>query len=198
MLRYRRQLLITLMLAALGLLVASSAFACTVWKGKFSVTGDSGGTVEAIGAGQTMVDCAAATGTAEATNGGWVTITMEPGTCDGSTYTLSAGDDYEINYINDEAYLPAGFPTHRNWLLDCMSPADGVDVHRLQPRDNGTADVEIDINGYSLDDTGSPGSRDFDLPTLGNYQANSMTDESAICISDPSAGEGMQAPINMI
>jgi len=96
------------------LALASIAYACTVFKGKMTLTAG-GGTSEAVGdplAG--MVPCASPTPTSGATvtTNGTLRVQVAPASCDGTSYKLADGK-FAITYFPQKNAVA---------LLDCMNP----------------------------------------------------------------------------
>ncbi len=168
----RKTLSVPFVTLAAVIALSSTAFACTVFKGTFTLKGN---------ASTTKVT---STGTATS-----MTSTISPGIAKakktGGVVTLWAGADaygrklpvnnYLIRYFNGKAY-----DSHTNWVVDCMAGRSGVQL--------GTADV----NSYGKF-VGQP--LKFSLP---DGTANTAPQESAVCVSDRAGAYGNQVPVTIV
>ncbi|MGI8685511.1 MAG: hypothetical protein ACR2MO_10565 [Acidimicrobiales bacterium] len=162
------------------MVVASVAYACTTFKGTFTVTPggtNSSGSVTATGncSGMGYSSGGAPSGgvgaaTAKASTG---TGTVSIATSAGGGCQLTAGT-YDINYLNGPA-----FRNHTNRVLDCMSGLGGTSVNLGQ--------VSVNSSGVA--------SGTFNLPlSVGDVSPL----ESAVCISDTVAIEAHMVPVFII
>lgn len=170
------------------MLLASSAYACTVFRGKMTVTGG-GGSTFATGNNSSMSWCAAPADNASASSGGGakgadgssITVTIQPGDC--NTSSPSSRSDYDINFYNGKAFTytissTTGKRVYSTWLVDCMSP-----------RDAGV--VNLGYGGVYTN--GTTKSWTVALPSVTN--ANASGQASAVCFSDRFGNNGNQVPI---
>lgn len=194
---HRRGLVGTFTALGAVLTLSSAAFACTVWKGKLSVTGNADSyatTATAHGKNTGMEHCAKSPiGSAKAlATAGAVKIAIAPH--DGSAVNGAAcpagqlADGwYDVRYLNGAAFTTDQPGSYRNWLLDCMNGSVGVEVSEVQVV-SGTVALTSAIN-------------------LGTSSYKNLpTDESAICVSGPGpsqnanqgASEGNQVPLTIV
>lgn len=180
--------------AVLGgiMLLGSSAYACTTFKGKMTVTGG-GGSTAATGANNPLNgmswcsvptdNAAAPTGGAHGADGSAITVTIQPAACTLTTASPSTRTNYDINFINGKAFTytisgTTGKRVYSSWILDCMSPSGGT----VQNLASGKSYTMGATTSYSVS-----------LPAVTN--ANASGDASAVCFSDPNGAEGNQVPI---
>lgn len=179
--------------AAVGavMLLSSSAYACTIFRGKMTVTGG-GGSTSASGSGGTtgMSWCtagkpadnaAAPAGGAHGADGSAITVTIGPGVC--NTETPTSRSDYDINFYNGKAFTysissTTGKRVYSNWLVDCMSP-----------RLSGVAN--LGFGGAYTNGT----TKSWTVPLPSVTSANLSGQASAVCFSDPGGANGNEVPI---
>jgi hypothetical protein len=200
----RRKLMVGFAIAAGVLTLSSTAFACTIWKGRLTVSVASGGsgTVTGWGANLGMQHCPTMPwqGTAQVhagSNGptppahasGSVNVTVAPttstevGIC---ASKLKAGT-HDINFLNTGLGDFVGTGPAREWVHDCMTGG--------HPKTFKIGSITVDSNG-----NGAASNVVIDKP--GRTGTNEIQDwpgmESAICVSTTDAAEGMQNPIIVI
>lgn len=155
------------------LLMTSTAFACTVFKGRFTVTPSApggSGSVTAVGNNSGMGYCGSGpSGTAQfATGGGGFSAVVAPDNtgCNGSK-------------------LPAGLYTI-TW-----SPGPSVNNNNVyDPRINDCMNLSKNQLGTMVVDTNGDGS--------GSYTLSAPSGDAQICVSDPTGGRGNQVPVKVI
>lgn len=174
------------------MILASTAYACTVWAGKFLVSGEypGGATVTATG---TPTGCSGGKPTGGMTQNvdsnvartkrspavGTVTVETQPGT---GCNKLPAGA-YDINW-----YSGKGYSNHTTWSRDCMSPLMGTGVK--------VGAIQVNSAGNSVDPvTGANSSSKF---TITSPFANIGGEEGAVCVSDATGTYGNQAPMTVM
>lgn len=182
----KRLFLIPLLAMAAATVAAATAFACTVFRGTFDVTGNAAGsgTVRVTGndTGGMLLKSVSAPIAKASVNGGSVTVStgVDPAK---ATNMLPARTDYQIRFYNSTAAAP-GFSGHNtNWVTDCMAGPGGGGT-QLGPN------VTV-ANGMI---SGQPVMRS--LPS--SLRADTSPQESAVCISDPTGGSGNQAPLTIL
>lgn len=189
----KKTMLVPFTIAAAVLLLASAAYACTVWAGKFTVWGDVAGPVSATGqptgcnsagnptGGMNQVVDGGSAKTASPV--GEVRVMAEPaGTLPAGCVNKLPAGVYDINW-----YGGRGYSNHTTWSRHCMSPLMG-----LRER---VGEVRVDSDGYSLKADGSRGDSRF--PLVSPFR-NIPPEEGAVCISDPLGGYGNQAPMAVV
>lgn len=158
---------------ALVLAPATGAFASERFRGKLKVSGDAATTsVVAIGDGGFNTWCGGyPSGSASASSGGSLTVTVRPAParCGGST--LSKGR-YSVNFVNGPA-----MSKDLGAVLGCMRVEGAV----------------VNLGTIFVDRYGNGGPKTFSLPAP--LVANGPSDESAVCVSDSTVHWGNQAPI---
>jgi hypothetical protein len=195
----RRGLLFGSAVVAIVLALASTAWACTTFKGRMTVTDANGNSSTVVGDGSGMDFCdtgfgdkvpAADTG-ATGTPGAQITVSVEPADCNGTTFQLDDGN-YDVNFVNwvtEQNQTKSGFKSTDggatyDWWADCMSGILGAQVV--------LADQTFQVvNGTN---TGTP----YTLPGANeiDWKVNDLTtDQSAVCVSSNGGGQGLQAPI---
>lgn len=204
-----RKFILVFLSAATVLALASSAYACTAFRGVLELTGNKSGawpgspTSKTIGANNGgMAHCnGSPTGYARATQtSGLVDVLVRPTVsgdgCHSSTNKL-AGGTYDVNYVNGAAFSGDVPGSYRNYLIDCMSE-DGTTVKNLGV-------LTIDSAGYSLKADGTRGAQNYPLgnsATTNNVDpvTNKPLDESAICVAGPNQGisQGNQGPVAIV
>ncbi len=183
----RKGLTFGTMVVAGVMVLASAAFACTTFKGTMTVTGNSQtpGTSTAVGKNSSMSHCSVTPG-ANATSGGSVTISSTATNLSGcASSTLNANTVYDVNFVGGKAFgKPNPGPTAvYQWLIDCMSPPGGS-VKNL-----GTA---------TTDPSGNVAATTYSLTPAGSLTNNNLGEDSAVCLSTPSGGNGNQAPVHIV
>jgi len=189
--RYPKKLLLMPFGAVAAVLVlTSAAYACTVFRGTLTLTGNLGGSVTATGLRTGMVSRISSTKASASANDGWVRVSVgTDGCCNRLPDKDSTGAlrNYQINFFNGE-----GFDTHGHWYSDCMTGDSGVT--RANVRLNSSGQIAQQLIGSSYVNVAQP-----IQVSLGNgLTRNVGTQESAVCISDDSALYGNQAPITII
>lgn len=182
---YRRKkfLMVPFVAAALVLAVASVAYGCTLFMGKFSVTGNASnsGTVTCRGLDRTMENVCDA-GIARVTSTGSITVSTDA--VEGTGSKLPPGS-YDINFYRAASQTSSsGYYGHVWWNTDCMTGSAGTNI----------GSVTVGANGQS---SGGP----FNIPTSGITNGQlwqiSPVFEAAACISDSTATYGNQAPVTV-
>lgn len=188
----RRGVLVVTGAVALLLALSSIAFACTVFKGQMTVTGDnnSSHTMTVVGDGESfMVRCKtlfndddSVEPESEEDGTGDVTLEVDPhSSSDCGTHQLddSGALPYDVRFSEGAAYVEDdsdGIFGDDDRQLDCMGQ-DGVDI----------GDMDI---------TNGSGSGTYDIPN--DAPANAAGEASAICVTDKTASEGQQAPLIIV
>lgn len=160
----------------LTMLLASEAFACTLFRGTFTIQGNaSTGKVTATGTGTGMTQTISG-GIAKATaSGGNVKLWTDK---DAYGRALPA-NTYYVRYFNSSA-TRAGYTDHTHWWTDCMYGSSGVTL--------GT--VQVNARGRLAKQPAT-----FALPSS---TPDVAPQESAVCISDNGGAFGNQAPLTMV
>jgi hypothetical protein len=170
--RDKRILFVPFGAVALVMVLAASAFACTVFRGTFTVQGNASPTkVTATGTG-TGMSSTISDGIAKATDVGG-SVKLWTG-ADPYGRTLPA-NKYFVRYYNG-----AGFKDHYHWQVDCMVGGPGVDLGTVDVNSRGRIDKQP---------------AQFALPVS---TPNSAPEESAVCISDRGGAFGNQVPLTII
>lgn len=167
----RRRLVFAASTVAVTLLLASAAFACTIFKGTMKVTAPNGSSVTAVGNNSGMAHCSVS-GTATVPTGN-ATLNIQISPTVGACASQLSNGTYDIFWLNAEAYTKV--PTRR-YVIDCMGSPPGTKV--------GTVTV-----------TSGSGSANVNVNSL---VANSPVGESAVCVSDNGAFTGNQAPVTVL
>ena len=188
--RSRNILLMPFGAVAAALVVTSAAYACTVFRGTLTVTGNLGGTVTSTGLRTGMVESVSPSKTYGSSSGGWIRVsTGTEGCCNRLPATDSSGAprNYQINFFNG-----VGYDSHGHWFLDCMTGDNGVTL----------ADVRLNAAGQIAQMYTGAGYASVAQPVqvnLGNgLTPNVGTQESSVCISDSSGLYGNEAPITIV
>lgn len=202
MTRNRKAMAFGVTVLGVMLALASVAFACTVFKGRFEVTAG-GGTSKAWGRGSSMMHCdgnKAPSSAAEVSEaGGTITVEVFPtGTtgisCPASQLSASSSTlIYKIYYVNTDGFIADNGVWE--WSVDCMAGASGV---QLDAADGEGNKIYINSNGRSTvgDSTSdAEGSRNYTIP---DTATPNTTDRAGVCISDEAAGQGNQVPIKIV
>lgn len=176
---------------AIIMVLTSAAYACTVFRGKMTVTGADGNSTFATGSNQSMSWCiapqdnaaASAGGGAKGADGSSITIKIEPASSGCGSHSPSTRSDYHLNFFNGKGFTytissTTGKRVYSTWQKDCMSPLlSGV--------------VNLASNLSYTNGTTAQGT--FRLPASTNK--NLSGEASAVCFSDPGGGNGNQVPI---
>lgn len=188
--RQKKFLLVPFGAVAIALVLTSAAYACTVFRGTLTVTGDRGGSVTATGLRTGMVNSVSSTKAYSSANSGWVKVsTGTDGCCNRLPQKDSTGAlrSYQINFFNGE-----GFDTHGHWYNDCMTGDSGVTLANVHL--NASGQIAQQLVGTSYTSVTQPVQ-----VSLGNgLTANVGAQESAVCISDISGLYGNQAPVTIV
>ena len=169
---------------AVTMLLASEAFACTLFRGTFTIQGNaSSGKVVATGTG---------TGMTQTVSGGMARATASGGSIKIWTDKDAYGrglprNTYYVRYYNGTTCPPTstrtscpGYTDHTHWSTDCMYGGRGVTLGTVQVNGRGRIDKQ-------------PAA--FSLPTS---TADVGPQESAVCISDNGGAFGNQAPLTIV
>ncbi len=167
----RRRMTFATAVVAGVMALASAAFACTVYKGTMIVTDARGNTSQGTGSGLSMGYCSGTTSTsaADIAPGESFTIDVQPFVGSGSQKTCTAKLNDDLYDVNYSSTGATG---------DCMS--------------GDTAAVLIAEDGLKTVNGSDSGNNSFPLPS------NAPPGASAICVSDDTAGEGMQVSVEII
>lgn len=191
---HSRRLAVAAGAAALALTWSSASWACTVFKGKMTITGKNSTMVTVVGNEQQMGYCSPyPLGKAKVARGGTITINVKkagPDQCVVPGSRLPPGA-YDVNYAPGRAFLrtdvtdKSNVDGTRGWRIDCMSGSD-----------NNPDGVRLGT--LVLDDLGK-GTNTYVIPSFG--EPSGPTDEAAICVSQPvgtAVQSGLQAPITVL
>lgn len=150
--------------------LTSVAFACTVYKGTMIVTDAAGNTSQETGSGLSMNYCSGTTSTSAAriARGESFTIDVEPFVGSGSQKSCTDKLNDDLYDVNYSSSGATG---------DCMS--------------GDPAAVLIAEDGLKTVNGSDSGNNSFPLPS------DAPIGESAICVSDDTAGEGMQVSVEI-
>ncbi len=195
----RRKRLILIPFLALAALTAlgATAFACTLFRGTFTITGNApgSGTVTATGDGTDMGYKSMSSGIAQATNdNGTVTVSTdaEAGFPDNKLPPSTQVGTYQIRFYNSIYAGPVavrpGYENHQTWTTDCMAGPDPTvkTIGTVTVNGDGTIAGQPKTFPLGTSPTGSPLTPD---------QAPA---ESAVCISDRKAVYANQAPLTIV
>lgn len=174
----RKRALLGVGVVAGMMMLASASFACTVFRGTFTVQGNaSTGKVTTTGTGTGMTQ-SVNSGVAKATAvGGSIQIWT-----DRDTYGRGLpANTYYVRYYNSNS-TPGrvGYTDHYHWSTDCMYGSNGVQLGTVQVNSRGRIPKQ-------------PVS--FGLPSS---TPNVAPQESAVCISDNGGAFGNQAPLTIV
>lgn len=198
----RKKLTFGFAVAAVVLLLSSTAWACTVWKGKMTVTVNdtrtgTGGTVNGWGANSGMQNCPtkpwegqarAHVGDSTGHVGSGVTVTVAGTTSTevGICASKLAANTYDVNFLNTGTGDFVGEGAARTWAHDCMTGG--------HPKTFKIGSISVDSNG-----NGSVTIAEIKKPAaMGNEITDLPGTESAICVSDANASQGMQNPVFVV
>jgi hypothetical protein len=167
----RRRMTFATAVVAGVMALASAAFACTVYKGTMIVTDARGNTSQGTGSGLSMGFCSGTTNTSAADigRGESFTIDVEPFVGSGSQQSCT-------NKLNDDLY-DVNYSSSSS-TGDCMS--------------GDPAAVLIAEDGLQTVNGSDSGNNSFVLPS------NAPVGASGICVSDDTAGEGMQVSVEIL
>ena len=172
----RKLICMTFGVTAASMLLASEAFACTLFRGTFTIQGNaSSGRVVSTGTG---------TGMTQTVNGGVAKATASGGSIkiwtDRDAYGRGLpANTYYVRYYNSTTTRP-GYSDHTHWSTDCMYGSSGVTLGTVQVNARGKLDKQ-------------PAA--FALPSS---RADVAPQESAVCISDNGGAFGNQAPLTIV
>ena len=189
-LKTKKILLMPFGVVAILLVVASASYACTVFRGTLTLSGNLGGTVTATGLRTGMVNRISAGVTkASAANGSVNVSTGTDGCCNRLPDKDSSGAlrNYQINFFNGK-----GFDTHTHWFTDCMTFDAGVTVAEVRLNALGQI-AQRKVNGVYTNVT-----QPVQVGMGRGLTPNTAGQESAVCISDDTALYGNQAPITIV
>ena len=193
--RRKRLILIPFLALAAVTALGATAFACTIFRGTFTINGNATGStaVTATGNGADMGHKSISSGIAKATkNAG--TVTVSTGVDPANTTNKLPNGGYLIRFFNSvytgTVAVKPGFKNHTTWTTDCM--ADGG----LDPTVKTIGTVTVNGDGTIA---GQP--KTFPLgtsPTGSPLTPDQAPAESAVCISDAKANTGNQAPLTIV
>jgi len=175
---------------AIALVLTSAAYACTVFKGTMTISGNAGGSVTATGLRTGMVSNYTPAKTFASTSSGSVNVsTGIDGCCNRLPDKDAAGAprNYQINFFNGE-----GFDTHTHWYNDCMTGDSGVTKANVRLNSSGQIAQKLVSGAYTAV------SQPLKVNLGSGLVKNVGTQESAVCISDSSGLYGNQAPITIV
>lgn len=185
----RQFLLLPLAAAAVVLVVVSTAYACTSFKGQFNVTGNAAGsgTVVATGNGTSMGYKSISSAYAKVTgSSGSLTFSTNADPADANN-KLPSGRTYYLRWDPFTGTSDGDFPTHTAWKYDCME---------------GRYGSRLGTGGVTVSSTGSGGPWVRSIPTTSNRTPTGTDgkpyNEAAACISDGTALYGNQAPVTVV
>jgi len=176
---------------AIALVLTSAAYACTVFKGTMTISGNAGGSVTATGLRTGMVSSYTPAKTfATSTSGSVRVSTGTDGCCNRLPDKTSTGAlrNYQINFFNGE-----GFDTHNHWYNDCMTGDSGVTKANVRLNSAGQIAQKL-VSGTTYTAVSQP----LSVSLGSGLTKNVGTQESAVCISDESGLYGNQAPITIV
>ena len=181
---------------ALVLVLAAAAYACTNYVGLMKVYGNRSDTAtvtvtgsQSDGEASEAMTQGVSSGTAKADNEstGWVQVWTGPRS---NGWKLASGT-YDVNWKN------IGYSNHTMWL----NPAGDCSSWTLPLLTTNLGTVSINSSGNIAGGSGpyfmsyASNWAKFDLPTA---NANTGSQESAVCISDSGSHDGNQAPLKLI
>lgn len=168
----KRAVLVAFSVVALSGVFAATAFACTIFRGTFTIQGNaSTASVTATGLRTGMVQTVSS-GVAKASRtGGSVKVSTG---ADRYGVKLPAGN-YQVRYFNGAAYRD-----HTHWQIDCMAGQAGRTLGSVAIGSAGTI-------------SGQP--RTF---SLGTSTRTTGGQESGVCVSNSNATYGNQAPLTIL
>jgi len=193
---------------AVFLAFTSAAYACTVFRGRLTVTASGGGTATAVGNPSSgMAWCAGTfSDTAQApTTGGSVTVQVAPVDCAGNAAgsgtlpsSAVAGNNYDVNFSN--------YQTVKGKSISAYTVSGGVYTRKLDCMTGDTRTGPQFVlgtlgTGLVVDATGSSAVQTYALPS--GLTANTTSDASGICVTTPPSytggtRTGNQLPIAII
>ncbi len=167
----KRAVLTSFGVLAVSAVFAASAFACTIFRGTFTVLGNGSPTSVTSTGLRTSMAQRLTPGIAKATaSAGTVTISTGK---DSYGVALPAGG-YQVNYYNG-----SGYTNHTNWTSDCMTGDSGRKIGSVSVGADGTLGG---VHSFSL----------------GTSTKNTAPAESEVCISNSFGTYGNQAPLTII
>lgn len=185
----RKKLMFGVGVGAAVLSMSSAAFACTIFRGTMTVSGN--GTTSrspsgtspstAIGNNTGMGYCSLTPGATAKATGGTVTVQVLASSAPCAVSTLTPNTAYDVNYVNGRAfYDPPGPARVYGWQIDCMSPISAG---------------QVNLGSQTTDSLGNLASQTWNLP---NGAVNASGEDSAVCVSTPNGGNGNQAPVQIV
>lgn len=186
----RRVLLVPVGGVAAVMVLAATAWACTVWKGTLTVSGDRGGSVTSTGLRTGMVQRVSSGVTSASANGGWFKVsTGTDGCCYKLPWKKADGTvrNYEINFFNGE-----GYSDHTHFWTDCMTYDAGVKLADVRLNKGGQ--IASLLSGGTYQAVSQP----LQVALPSGLAPNTTPQESAVCISDDTASYGNEAPITIL
>lgn len=196
----KRFLLAPASAVALVLAVAAVAYACTVWRGTMTVRGNhpSSGEVTVTGLRVGMTQTVTS-GVAKSTkNSGFFLVSTGSAASNNKLpWKDSSGNikKYYVKFYNSSASGP-GYSNHTTWSTDCMAGGPGVLLGSVTLNEGGQI-ASVQYVGSALNVPAVPGAPvKFDLANGLNSDVSPA--ESAVCISDPGAAYGNQAPLTIL
>ena len=175
----KKAVLIPFGVVALTAIFAATAFACTLFRGTFTITGNASSTSVTSTGLRTGMNQMLTSGIAKATaTGGSVKV---------STGKDSYGVGLPARSYQVRFYNGPGYTNHTNWTVDCMAGGQGTTLGTVSVLSDGKI-------------SGQP--RSFALKrndgTTGTLTKNTAPAESVVCISDSFATYGNQAPLTIM
>lgn len=202
----RRRPVVAFGIASVALVLSSTAYACTIWRGQMTVN-KTGSTATVKGWGEGSIGMQHCPGrpwdgavSVDADTDS-VDVVVAPVGNDGNALTncYRSGDNhlnqsgssvtYDINFINTGFADFVGIGAARDWNHDCMT--------------NGSSGW-FKIGTITINSAGSGSASNVAIDKSNNHPngqagiADLPGTESAICVSAPNASEGMQNPITVI
>lgn len=179
----RRSMSFLFTTAAVILALASAAFACTTYKGRFEVSGGNGYTPQtavAKGGNTGMSFCSSPpTATFGGSNRPAFYANVSPSTSSGTCTASQLQDSPSLAPYN-VTYQTGAFSTG-----DCMSGQAGNQlVGTMAVRNGYSVNANLQWSWYAYPQTG--------------YTITTQPGAGSVCVSDSSATQGMQIPVNVV
>jgi len=191
---------------AVFLAFTSAAYACTVFRGRLTVTASGGGTATGVGSATGMSWCAGTfSESAKApASGGSITVQVAPVDCAGQPAgsgtlpsSAAAGNNYDVNFTN--------YQTLRGKLVTVYTISNGVYTRKLDCMTGDTTTgpqfvLGTGSTGLVVDSTGNSAVQTYALPSA--LKVNAASDRSGVCVTTPlgysGTRTGNQLPLAII
>lgn len=173
---------------AVVLAMASTAFACTTYKGYMTVTGSDGSFVTSYGGNSGMTQ-SLDKGVGPNITRGTETFTVKVGAFNGHRLSETL-NPYRITFWNGSAAaydnpIVDFSTTKQHWKNDCMSSTQDEKLGLVKP-----------IGNHTVSSDGSETTSNHTLPSDARLTASGA--QAAVCISNSTASQGNQAPIIIV